>query len=157
SAQGTVRPPSVERAMRTTRERSGGPASSIERRPRVMHVVLSLDPGGTERLVIEIVKGLGPKIDSVVCCLDQAGSWAGELEQIGVPVVPLARREGFRPSLGKQIAQLAETHAVDVLHCHHYSPFIYGQIARVVRRNLRVVFTEHGRASDAGPSFKRRL
>lgn len=122
-----------------------------------MHVVLSLDPGGTERLVIEIAKSLAPAVASIVCCLDQCGEWASELTSLGVPVVALNRQPGFRPSLGRQIAALAGAHRVDALHCHHYSPFIYGQIARVVRPNLRIVFTEHGRYSDAGPSLKRRL
>ncbi len=45
----------------------------------------------------------------------------------------------------------------DVLHCHQYSPFVYGSLARLVRPGLRIVFTEHGRLSDAAPSKKRRL
>jgi glycosyltransferase involved in cell wall biosynthesis len=45
---------------------------------------------------------------------------------------------------------------VNALHCHHYSPFVYGVLAACVTRRLRVVFTEHGRLSDDGPSPKRR-
>ena len=37
----------------------------------VMQVVLSLNPGGTERLVIEIVKTLRRRVTSTVCCLDE--------------------------------------------------------------------------------------
>jgi glycosyltransferase involved in cell wall biosynthesis len=59
--------------------------------------------------------------------------------------------------LGHRIAQLAARYRVDVLHCHHYSPFVYGQIAALLRRRLRVVFTEHGRLTDKGPTLKRRL
>ena len=44
-----------------------------------------------------------------------------------------------------------------MLHCHQYSPFVYGALARLARPGLRVVFTEHGRLSDAPPSRKRRL
>ena len=123
-----------------------------------MHVVLSLEPGGTERLVIDIARRLGPEVQSVVCCLDQAGAWASELVGAGVPVVTLSRRPGFQPRLGYEIAREAEARGIDVLHCHHYSPFVYGQIAALAAgRKLRVVFTEHGRSSDAGPSLKRRL
>jgi glycosyltransferase involved in cell wall biosynthesis len=122
-----------------------------------MHVVLSLEPGGTERLVIEIARKLAPGVQSVVCCLDQAGAWAPELGAVGVPVVTLSRRPGFQPGLGVEIARHAARHRIDVLHCHHYSPFVYGQIAALVSRTLKVVFTEHGRVSDAGPRPKRRL
>ncbi len=122
-----------------------------------MHVVLSLNPGGTERLVIEIAKALAPRIEPVVCCLDEPGAWAGELTAIGVPVIALHRAPGFQPRLGYAIAEVADAHGVDVLHCHHYSPFIYGQLAALVGRRRRVIFTEHGQLSGQKRSFKRSL
>jgi L-malate glycosyltransferase len=96
-------------------------------------------------------------VDSVVCCLDDEGEWAAELESAGIPVVALRRKSGFRPDLGRQIARLATQYNTDLFHCHHYSPFVYGQLAALLRRRCRVVFTEHGHASDAGPSLKQRI
>ncbi|MBI2221532.1 MAG: glycosyltransferase [Acidobacteria bacterium] len=125
-------------------------------RVRVMHVVLSLDPGGTERLVLDLVGRLEAEAESVVCCLDSRGRWGAALAQDGVPVYALGRRPGFDGPLGWRIAALAARHDVSVLHCHHYSPFVYGRLAAMLRSGLRVVFTEHGRLSDAGPSRKRR-
>jgi glycosyltransferase involved in cell wall biosynthesis len=123
----------------------------------VMQLVPSLGPGGTERLVIEIVRQLQAiSIRSLVCCLDHEGAWAHELTSIGVSVIALNRPPGFRPGISLQIARLADRFSTDVIHCHHYSPFVYGQLAALLRPGLRVVFTEHGRLSDAPPSWKRR-
>ena len=121
-----------------------------------MQLVLSLSPGGTERLVIEICRRLAGRVDSMVCCLDEPGGWAAELEALHVPVVALRRRPGFQPSLAVQIARLIKGNDIDVVHCHHYSPYVYGLIASRLA-NARLVFTEHGRLSDAAPSRKRRL
>ena len=123
--------------------------------PTVMHVVLSLAPGGTERLVIEICRRLAGVTRSVVCCLDEAGEWASELTALGIPVHVLGRQPGFHPSLARRIARLARQHGADALHCHHYSPFVYGVLAGCLTRRLGVLFTEHGRLSDAAPSRKR--
>src|SRR5262245_5325933 len=120
--------------------------TAAHRRLNVMHVVPSLEPGGTERLVIEISKTLMTEAQPMVCCLDNQGAWASELISLGVPVVALHRSPGFRPEVGLEIGRVAEKHGVDVLHCHHYSPFVYGQLAALMRRGLSVVFTEHGRA-----------
>jgi len=125
--------------------------------PAVMHVVLNLTPGGTERLVVEMARRMAALVRPVVCCLEETGPLASELEEAGVPIVELHRRPGFRPSLGVRLAHAAEEHGVSVLHCHQYSPFVYGQIARTVRRGMRVVFTEHGRVADGPPSRKRQL
>jgi glycosyltransferase involved in cell wall biosynthesis len=57
--------------------------------------------------------------------------------------------------LARRIAHLARHYEVDALHCHHYSPFVYGVLAGCLKRRLGVLFTEHGRLSDAGPSRKR--
>ena len=122
----------------------------------MLQVVLSLNPGGTERLVLELVKRLHPEMPMAVCCLDEKGAWASELESVGVEVHELKRASGFRPSLGRAVARVARSHGADVIHCHHYSPFVYGALSRVWRPRSRVVFTEHGRLSDAKPSRKRR-
>lgn len=126
------------------------------RKRRVMQLVLSLSPGGTERLVIEICKQLSDRVESVVVCLDDRGEWAAELESAGVPVMALRRRPGFQPGLARQIARLISLHRIDVVHCHHYSPYVYGLLASVVTR-AQLVFTEHGRLADDDPSLKRRL
>jgi glycosyltransferase involved in cell wall biosynthesis len=121
-----------------------------------MQLVLSLSPGGTERLVIEICKQLAERIEPMVCCLDERGTWARELESLGIPVVALGRRPGFQPALAREVASLVNAHGIDVVHCHHYSPYVYGLMASLMT-HARLVFTEHGRLSDGKPSRKRQL
>jgi glycosyltransferase involved in cell wall biosynthesis len=126
-------------------------------RPRILQVALGLNPGGTERLVVELATRLHADIPMMVCCLDDAGAWAGELEGRGIEVVALHRGDGFRPALGLAIAKAAARHDATGIHAHHYSPFVYSALATLWRPSLQVVFTEHGRLSDAAPSRKRRL
>ena len=121
-----------------------------------MQLVLSLSPGGTERLVIEIVRALNGRMDFVVCCLDEPGAWAADVEALQVPVLTLSRRPGFHPRLAVDLARVLKQHRVDVVHCHHYSPFVYGVLASLLRPSTQLVFTEHGKLSGAGPSRKRR-
>jgi glycosyltransferase involved in cell wall biosynthesis len=122
-----------------------------------MQLVLSLSPGGTERLVIELCRRLEAQVDTVVCCLDDPGTWAGQVSALGIPVVSLGRRPGFHPGLAFRLRDVMKTHAVDVLHCHHYSPYVYGGLAALLRPSVRLIFTEHGRLHGAAVSTKRRL
>jgi glycosyltransferase involved in cell wall biosynthesis len=124
--------------------------------PRVLQVVLSLNPGGTERLVVELARRLHAELPTAVCCLDSAGAWAAGLQADGIAVTALGRRPGFRPGLARGVARAARAHGATVVHAHQYSPFVYSALARAFHRGPPVVFTEHGRLSDAGPSAKRR-
>jgi glycosyltransferase involved in cell wall biosynthesis len=126
-------------------------------KPRVMQLVLSLSPGGTERLVIELCRRLADDVDTVVCCLDQPGEWADQVTALGIPVISLARQPGFHPSLSVRLRELLKARRIDVIHCHHYSPFVYGLLAAVLHPSVRVVFTEHGRLHGVALSKKRRL
>jgi glycosyltransferase involved in cell wall biosynthesis len=128
----------------------------IDPQPRVLQVVLSLHPGGTERLVLDLASRLNDVCPTAVCCLDDEGAWASELTAAGIAVTALHRASGFRPSISCGVARAARAHRATVVHAHHYSPFVYGALARFCGSQARVVFTEHGRLSDAGPSLKRR-
>jgi glycosyltransferase involved in cell wall biosynthesis len=69
-------------------------------------------------------------------------------------VFALGRRPGFQPSLSLRIARLIKAHNVEVVHCHHYSPYVYGLLASLIAP-VRLVFTEHGSLSHGVPSPKR--
>jgi glycosyltransferase involved in cell wall biosynthesis len=122
---------------------------------RVLQVVLSLGPGGTERLVVDLSTRLDSAVTTAVCCLDEAGEWGQALAARGIPVTALHRKPGFHPALGLRVAAAIRAHAADVVHCHQYTPFVYGAIGAALRR-CPIVFTEHGRLADAPPSPKRR-
>src|SRR5687767_11038128 len=122
-----------------------------------MQLVLTLSPGGTERLVLELCRRLSRDVDTVVCCLDEPGEWAAEVTKLNIPLISLARQPGFHPSLSVRLGEALKAHRIDVVHCHHYSPYVYGVLAAVLHPSVRVVFTEHGRLHGAGISTKRRL
>jgi glycosyltransferase involved in cell wall biosynthesis len=122
---------------------------------RVLQVVLSLDPGGTERLVIELARRLTVRMPMAVCCLDTAGAWAPELQDAGIPVTTLGRDPGFHPGLAGRIAGEIRRHHATVVHCHQYTPFVYTSLSRLHRHGARVVFTDHGRLADSRPTWKR--
>lgn len=124
---------------------------------RVLQVVLSLNPGGTERLVLDLVTRLHDDIPMSVCCLDDDGAWAGQLRDRGITVSSLRRLPGFHPKLGSEIHACARRHRATMIHAHHYSPFVYSCLAKVWEPRTGLVFTEHGRVSDAAPSTRRRL
>ncbi len=150
----SLAPPSTE----TPRFAARDPRSEKRslRANRVLQVCLSLAPGGTERLIVELSRRLHGEFGMAVCCLDGPGVWAEELATQGISVTALHRASGFQPGLGARIAAVARQNDATILHCHHYSPFVYGMLARWWSP-LQVIFTEHGRLDGQRASTKRRL
>jgi glycosyltransferase involved in cell wall biosynthesis len=122
----------------------------------VLQLVLSLEPGGTERLVVDISNRLVSEGVAVhVCCLDGVGPLAEGLHEL-VTVHMVPRGDRFTPALPWQLAGLTRRLGVSVLHCHQYTPFVYGCSTRLLAPTLGLVFTEHGRLVGAVPSPRRR-
>ena len=48
-------------------------------RPNLLQVVLSLNAGGTERLVVDMTLALNEHANIAVVCLDERGTWAERL------------------------------------------------------------------------------
>jgi L-malate glycosyltransferase len=125
--------------------------------PHLAHVVLGLPFGGTEILVERMLR-TPPKGFAVSClCLDHVGEVGERLRKDGIKVELLGRKPGFDFGLPARIARQAAKDGIDILHCHQYTPFFYGAMARLFRPGLRILFTEHGRFHPDTPSPKRRL
>lgn len=123
---------------------------------RLAHVVLGLPFGGTEILVERMLRNPPRGFAATCYCLDRIGEVGERLRQDGVEVVLLGRKPGFDFTLPWRIAAQARRDGVGVLHCHQYTPFFYGAMARLFRPGLQVIFTEHGRFHPDLPSPKRR-
>ena len=125
--------------------------------PCVLHVVLSLCPGGAERLVIDMARAQQRSMAVAICCLDAPGAWAGQATEAGIPVDALNRTPGFHPSLGARIAEVAHRRGATIIHSHQYSPFVYGSLAQWRVPGAAHVVTEHGKRADERLTLKRRL
>ena len=126
--------------------RSKVAARPLQKPMRVLHVTFNMGIGGTEQVIRQLIMGMKPNgVESEILCIDGHIGPIGEaLQQSGVPVHKLARKQGFDWSLIAAIRKRLGERRFDVVHCHQYTPWLYGRLAALGTR-ARVVFTEHGR------------
>ena len=66
-------------------------------RSKILYVIGTLDVGGTEGQLVQLVTHLNPKrFEPVVCCLSSSGPFARLLHEAGIPVEVIGFR-GFHP------------------------------------------------------------
>ncbi|KXS54369.1 MAG: glycosyltransferase [Marinobacter sp. T13-3] len=113
---------------------------------RVLHVTFNMGIGGTEQVIRQLITGLDPeKVTSEILCIDgQVGAIGEQLRESGIPIVAVQRRPGFDRSLIRIIRTRLRKGHFDVVHCHQYTPWVYGWFA-ALGLPVSVVFTEHGR------------
>ncbi|HVX15428.1 MAG TPA: glycosyltransferase [Pirellulales bacterium] len=125
---------------------SMAPSAPTRRSLKVAHVVVSLDVGGLERLVVDLVREatrLGN--ESVVICLERPGDLAKQAEELGAPVYCIHKRAGLRPATVPALARLFRQLHPDVVHCHQIGALVYAGLAARRAKVRAVVHTEHGK------------
>jgi glycosyltransferase involved in cell wall biosynthesis len=124
----------------------------------VTHAVLSLDTGGLERIVVDLVRQgrrLGQRVS--VICLERPGTLAPQAEALGARLLCLGKKPGVRPGTRGHVEVALRDLRPDVLHTHQVGALFYaGPAARSAGVPV-VVHTEHiNNIRKAGAGYIRR-
>jgi len=123
---------------------------------RVLHVVNSLDAGGMENGVVNIVRGLSDNgFEMQVACLERRGVFADRLGK-GARVSVLGKKKGFSPKAAAKLAWIISRQRPQVLHTHNLGPLIYGALATFGGKTARILHGEHS-ALTSDERTERRL
>ena len=114
-------------------------------RPVLAYVVNSLNPGGTEKLVVEMSRAFAGEFAVQVFCLDEPGLWAAELRAAGVAVHGLWRQPGLDLRMPIRLGRLFRKVGVDLIHAHQCTAWFYAALAQYFHRKTPLLLEEHGR------------
>lgn len=115
-----------------------------EKRVPVTHLVLSLETGGLETVVLNLARHADrDRFSHRVICLRHPGTLAPLVEAEGAPVTAL-HRTGRIATLRALLSQL-RLDRPQILHTHNPLPHQFGAIARTLGRASFLVHTKHGR------------
>ena len=123
----------------------------------VLHVTYDMRIGGTEQVIRNLIEASDPAavIHSIFCIEEPLGPWGEELRDNGITIASVKRNDGFDLSVVRTIRREVKAQRIDVVHCHQYTPWVYGALAALGLRS-RVIFTEHGRFYPDSASPKRK-
>jgi glycosyltransferase involved in cell wall biosynthesis len=121
------------------------PAGANQPVLRVAHVVLQLDRGGMEKLLVEFAQHANrQQFDLRFVSLSGRGALAAEIEACGWPVTALEEPPGLRPGMIERLRRLFRKWEIDIVHTHNTKPLLYaGPAARLAGVPV-VVHTAHG-------------
>ena len=125
---------------------------------KIMHITYDMRIGGTEMVIKNLIDGANTEAYkmSVLCIESPLGPFATDLMDNSIQFYELNRQPGFDTKLIAQIRRVIKEDDIDIIHCHQYTPWVYGVIAATLT-NTKVIFTEHGRFYPDSSSWKRKL
>ena len=112
----------------------------------IHHVLLSLQPGGLENGVVNVVNRLDPeKFRSSVCCLRTTGEFAKRIIRSDASVHEMRSSGGNDWKLPFKLARLFARTKTDIVHTRNAESFYYGFLGAKLARVPTLIHSEHGR------------
>jgi len=111
----------------------------------VVHLVESLEVGGMENGVVNLVSRMDRERFAVsICCLSHPGALAAKLEGSDIPLFTLGWLSGFRPRIITALARELTLRKADVVHTHGWLTLVYGAFACKLAGVPALINGEHG-------------
>ena len=112
----------------------------------VVHLVIALNVGGLEQVVIDLARRTDrTRFRVTIVCIRELGIHTDRVESLGIPVVSLhCGNRGLRAILPRLVRTLYPLRP-DILHTHNPHPHLVGSLAAMVTWIPMVINTKHGR------------
>lgn len=117
---------------------------------RIVQVTESLEPGGAERIVVDLSNALAERHQVSVVCVRRKGELAGQLAP-GIGVHCLEKGSGNEPGAPLRLARVLRERRAEAIHVHHWGVFLDAVIAGLIARVPVMIHTAHGHYMPYGP------
>lgn len=108
----------------------------------ILHVVISLETGGLERFVLDLINATASDVRHIVVCLERKGELAASCA--AAEVISLDLRPGLQFGAVSRIAEIVKSNHISLIHTHNEKAQFYGTLAGLKTR-VPVVHTKHGK------------
>lgn len=112
--------------------------------PNLLYVIPSLEVGGAERVVINLARTVDRnRFNPIVCCLNDKGILANELEKTGIRVIALNKKGKFDFSVISKLIRVIKENNIKIIHTHLWGANFWGRIAAKLTKIPVIIATEH--------------
>ena len=102
-----------------------------------------LQMGGSERLVLELAKGIDKdRFEPSIAWFEGEIPSPG-FRELGIPLYYVPKKKRFDYPAIRKMANILINNRIDVVNAHHFMPFIYSSLAALRKKDTRVIYTAH--------------
>lgn len=112
-------------------------------KPTVLHIINSLETGGAENVVVNLVNNLNSNLNLYVCCLEKIGVLSDKITA-DIPIYCLNKKNGNDYSIPFSLAKLIRHNRIDIIHSHNWEVFCEAVWAKKLSNATALIHTAHG-------------
>jgi len=99
----------------------------------IHQIIATMDIGGVERQLIELVKGLDKnKYNVTICCITRGGPLEEDLKKLGIEYHILYKKFKFDFTVIFRLIRLIRQKKIDLIHTYLFTANTWGRIAAVL-------------------------
>ena len=110
---------------------------------KVMFVVIQLDAGGSERVVLDLASGLDSCKYEVYIASFKGGVLEDPFRKICKKIIFIKKGRGFDIFAMIKVSKIIKKYEIDVVNAHHFMPCFYSFLGTCIFNFKRFVYTEH--------------
>jgi len=110
---------------------------------RILFVVIQLDAGGSEMVVLDLARNLDPEHFEVYIAAFKGGVLEEAFRECCKEVCFVDKKPGFDLAAMLKLSRIISRNRIDVVNAHHYLPLFYSFLGARLLHQRRLVYTEH--------------
>lgn len=127
------------------------------RKINVLFVIIEMSRGGSEQLVLNIVRNLDRTRFSPSIAWFYGDTVLEEFTELQVPLYHVAKRKNIDFDTMQQFASILKDNDIDVVNAHHFMSAVYTYYGCKIKKLARLVYTEHSEWEIEVASWKWRI
>jgi hypothetical protein len=96
-----------------------------KKRIKILFVLISLEPGGGEKLVLDLASHLDAEKFEAFVAYFHDGTLRLSFEKAGVKLCPIKKNRGIDPRSMIDLAKIISSTGVNIVNSHHFMPFVF--------------------------------
>lgn len=126
----------------------------IQQKVNVLFVMLQLDAGGSERVVLDLAQHIDKEMFNVYVACFSGGQLYQDFSDACTKLFYVKKRSGLDHRAMLKIGAIIQSYNINIINPHHYSPFVYSYLGSKIFHNRSLIFTEHSVPEVVGLSMK---
>ena len=115
----------------------------VKNKIKVLFVLLQVNRGGAETVVLELAKNLSIEKYEIYVAYFSGGALVESFRNICKDMYQIDKKHGFDLYAILKLNRIIRNNEIDFVNAHHFSAFFYTFCANMGRRDPRILYTEH--------------